>query len=486
MAKNKKKKKKQSSNGQQYLSAEQYIRQKARTLEIGRCYMSDRIETIGEGYVIVSRNHTGGNITMACYLIDTNCLGVKDSFYHFRISEEEFDEIVYTTGARECSYDEAHNMVYGSIEYAEEAGIAPDKSFNLTQYILKEDTDDIPLIEYEYGMEGKHTLIAHNHLEASKYLPLLKENLGDGNYTYIINDSHDTFDDDDTYGDDYHPIFKTYGPDVMYSYQHPRYPTSVTLHHPWLEEELEKTENATYIRNELLERILALPKEELRQDLEQTIMRHIGITCDGIPDDYGDGQYNGTLATALMLIAEIGNDTSSLDAVLETMRQSDDFLEYHFGDSSYETFVPTLYKLGQHRLDKLMSFVKEEGLCSFAKANIFPAVVQIALRQPGRRTEVVEWFRKVLAFAAEHIAAARSFDSNLAGLLICDVIDLHEISLQPELKSLFNTGLVDIGVCGRYESVMQDITDPDYTSRTEDCILDIHERFADMRRRFDR
>ena len=60
--------------------------------------------------------------------------------------------------ALECSYEEAHNLVWGSIAYAEEAGIAPDKSFRLTQYILDEETDDVPLIEYEYGKDGKHFL----------------------------------------------------------------------------------------------------------------------------------------------------------------------------------------------------------------------------------------------------------------------------------------------------------------------------------------
>ena len=37
--------------------------------------------------------------------------------------------------------------------------------------MLEEDDDKIPLIEYEYGKDGKHTLVAHSGLEASRYLP---------------------------------------------------------------------------------------------------------------------------------------------------------------------------------------------------------------------------------------------------------------------------------------------------------------------------
>ena len=57
------------------------------------------------------------------------------------------------------SYDEAHNCIYGAIAFAEEAGIEPDKSFKITQYMLDEDDDNIPLIEYKYGKDGKHTLL---------------------------------------------------------------------------------------------------------------------------------------------------------------------------------------------------------------------------------------------------------------------------------------------------------------------------------------
>lgn len=42
-------------------------------------------------------------------------------------------------------------MIFGAIAFAEEAGITPSNSFELTQYLLEEDTEDVPLIEYDYG-----------------------------------------------------------------------------------------------------------------------------------------------------------------------------------------------------------------------------------------------------------------------------------------------------------------------------------------------
>lgn len=173
--------------------------------------MTDDLTSIGEGYVVVSRNHTGGRISAACFLVDAYCVGVKDSFYRLRMEEEDFYDLIETIGADECSYEEAHNWIYGAIAFAEEAGIKPDASFALTQYMLEEDTEDIPLIGHEFGRDGMHFLAAKNKLEASRYLPLLKKNLGD-NFDFYIDDVDDESDydadefdfdwDDDTFDDD--------------------------------------------------------------------------------------------------------------------------------------------------------------------------------------------------------------------------------------------------------------------------------------------
>jgi len=485
------KKKQKKQQGQQFLSPDKYIRQKVRTLDIGTCYISEDIENVGEGHVIVTRNHTGGRISLAFFLVDIWCVGVKDSFYRLRMEDYEVDEMIDHAGIfRECSYNEAHNWIYGAIAYAEDAGIEPDKSFALTQYFLEEDTDDIPIIEYEFGKYGQPLLVAHSHLEASRYLPLLQKNLGEGKFKYIIKD--DDSEDDDFEEDDFEdeifensPLFKYNGPDIEYSYQHPDYPTEITLNHPWVHDELAKPENNLYLKDELIDRILALPPDTLRHDLEQLILFYIGQTCDNVPDEYDVEHYDGTLSSAVMLLAEVGTPETSLDVILEVMRQNEDFLEYHICDIAHEVLAPTLYKVGQHSLNRLLSYIKEEGLYTYAKCEAFPAVVQIALRQPERRQEVVEWFRQVLRFATESLPECKAFDSTLAGLLVCDVIDLQATELKPELEALFETGLVDCGSCGTYASVIRDLGNPRFAGHLDDCLLDIHDRFDNLHQRYD-
>lgn len=182
----KKNNKKQNGGGQQFLSDDHFVRQRVRQLEIGECYRGCGIFECGEDTVIVTRKHTGGRISASFYLVDAWCTGIKKSFIRLRMEEFELEEMIEQFDVDSCSYEEAHNLIYGAIEFAAEAGIEPCKEFALTKYFLEEDTEEIPLIEYEFGKDGKHCLVAHSKLEASKYLPLLRKNLGENGFDFFI------------------------------------------------------------------------------------------------------------------------------------------------------------------------------------------------------------------------------------------------------------------------------------------------------------
>ena len=174
-----------------------------RSLPLGKCYISDTtLDVGGIFHIVVTRRHTGGRISMALFMVDMFCVGVKESFFRLRLEQEELDDMLDTTDwgftFLECSYEEAHNRIYGAIAFAEEGGIEPDKSFALTQYFLEEDTDDIPFIDYDYGSNGQHLLVCDSQLEASRYLPALRRTLGEDGFKYVIGYENidDELDDD--------------------------------------------------------------------------------------------------------------------------------------------------------------------------------------------------------------------------------------------------------------------------------------------------
>ncbi len=487
-------KKKKSQNQQQFLSPEQYIKQRARSLAIGKCYMTKDIRECGEGEFIVTRMHTNGKISFASYLVDIYCLGVKDSCYYLRNEADDFYEMINESPLTECSYEELHNWIYGAVSFAQEAGIEPDRSFKLTQYMLEEDTDDIPLIEYEFGKDGKYFLICNSVAEANRYMPILEEHLGN-NFQFVIEDGKNLRDLDDLDEETMNerlkniedsPMFKSYGPQTKYTYQHPNYPTELKLTTPdWFYEELNDPDNKIYLKEDLVNRILQLPYDLVRENLEKIILYHIGKTCEEIPEGYETKGFTGIVSNAVILLGEVGNTDSSLDVIIELLRQNGDFMEYHFGDAGFETYVPTLYLLGQNHLDYLMDFVKEEGIKTYSKCNVLAAVTQIAIHQPERRGEVIEWYRKVTRFATKMLPQTQWFDSELAGLLVCELIDIQAQELLPEIKKMFETGLVDLGICGNYAEVCRSIIDPRHKGHPDDCILNVYERFADMKLRWE-
>lgn len=489
------KKKINNKQPHQLLSDEQFIKQKARNLPIEVCYISSGIQECGEGHITIVRRHPNDKFSVGIFLVDIFCLGVKDSFCKVRLDKFDYEELMERMASeklKEISYEEAHNWIYGAIAFAEEGGIAPHKSFNLSQYILEEDTEDVPLIEYEFGKDGQHYLMAMNRLELSKYLPILEKNLGDNFHYTIPKDDYDDYEEMEMDEEDdvdieqlmenfrNSPLFKRYGPDTEYTYHYPEYPMVLDVKNKGLVDTLFDSANFSGLSNADIDRILAMPHDTLRRDLEQIILFHTGETCDKIPKDLWEADNGSPITHALFLLGEVG-DEDSLDVVLETLRQSSEYSDFHFGDSMEEIFLPTLYKLGKDRLDKLMDFAKEEGLYTFNHYEIFPPVAYIAYLHPERRAEIIEWFREILRFATEKLPETQYFDSELAGMLLNELIDLKAEELLPEIKAMFDTGLVSLANCGDYEKVEKEILF--YKgSHWREYPMEIHARYAELRK----
>ncbi len=146
------KKKKSKLNVQ--LTPKQYLKQRARTLPIAECWINSDWDQAKMASILVSRKHKQGNYTTGIFLVDLLTLGVKDTFYHFNKSEEEYQELIDKFNQQNCekvSYELVHNIIYGAIDYFEELGIMPHPEFHNLQYILEEDTEDIDLIDIEFG-----------------------------------------------------------------------------------------------------------------------------------------------------------------------------------------------------------------------------------------------------------------------------------------------------------------------------------------------
>lgn len=180
----------------QILSAENYIRQRARNLPIYKCFINEEWEDIGMSEIIVSRKHINNNVTLCFYLVDKDCLGIKDSFCKFNIPKYEMDEIIDSLNENmpmiEVDYSLVHNIIHAAWEFSEEIGFKPCKDFvSITQYMLEEDSEDIPIIEIGCGDEHGRPVYTRGPNDSDarvcQIINQMDKTLGKGNYTVILN-----------------------------------------------------------------------------------------------------------------------------------------------------------------------------------------------------------------------------------------------------------------------------------------------------------
>ncbi len=202
----------------QILSPENYIRQRARNLPIFKCYINEGWDEGGMAQVIIARRHVNGNITYCSYLVDLQCLGIKDTLFDFNIPKEHFnvvlDKMSEVYELVETDYALVHNIIHAGWEFAEEMGFKPHKDFlSITQCMLEEDNDTIPIIEINCGHTDGKPLYVQGPFEdeamVNRIINTLEKNVGAGNYHYILEGDDSPFDDwdeeeedDEDYDDD--------------------------------------------------------------------------------------------------------------------------------------------------------------------------------------------------------------------------------------------------------------------------------------------
>ena len=151
--------------------------------------MSPEWQKNGIANVLVTRKKRNGEILGVMFLVDIFCLGVRRISLIPPMEEDEMwkglKDFKNEIGLDEITYVEAHNIIYGAIAFAEDAEIPPCKDFEWASGILEEDTDDVPLIEFEFGKDGKYCLVLdYGDIEDKKWIPTLKKRLGN-NFFYI-------------------------------------------------------------------------------------------------------------------------------------------------------------------------------------------------------------------------------------------------------------------------------------------------------------
>lgn len=174
----------------------------ARKLPVYECLLPKDWEEIKKFPVIFARKHVNGNITFTSVLVDLLCTGAKDVLFFVNEPESLYREILdnYKEGLllefEPVSYELIHNVIFESVAFAEDYGIAPHEDFRYSEMILEEDSDDFPRIEVPLGEGGKAHLYVNFDDERAPYFERQILKYGEAGTYEIIRNDFDPFLDD--------------------------------------------------------------------------------------------------------------------------------------------------------------------------------------------------------------------------------------------------------------------------------------------------
>jgi hypothetical protein len=172
------------------LTPEKYITTRGKSLTFHECYINSNWREQGMASIFISKKQPSDNFTVGLFMVDIFCLGLKNTTYNFNLDELGYNQFLaefksYNEDVIHCDFSEAHNIIYGAIDFAEDFGFKPNKDFKITEHILDPDLIDDGIDEIELGKDGKPFYIAGPDDNVDQILGILKRNAGEGNFDFL-------------------------------------------------------------------------------------------------------------------------------------------------------------------------------------------------------------------------------------------------------------------------------------------------------------
>jgi len=224
--------------------------------------------------------------------------------------------------------------------------------------------------------------------------------------------------------------------------------------------------------------ILELPRATLIQDLE-TILED-GIRRFEWFYDRKEGfieEEQNFLIHAFRFLAALRSE-SSLQCLLNLLRQEEDFLDYWFADYLQGYLEATIYYSGENQLDVLYDFIIEPFNSTQGRLLVANTVAQVAIHTPNRRTEAVDWFRKVIHYHLDNKEKEGIHASDFINFLLCDLIDFRATELVDDIKLIDQVGWIQPMFAGDVDEILKEIHKPMHASELTVYPEDIYEHYS--------
>ena len=192
-------------------------------------------------------------------------------------------------------------------------------------------------------------------------------------------------------------------------------------------------------------------------------------------DDDSSGMF---ITHAIFILGEL-KAAESMNSVLNVLSQSEEYLEFYFGDFLTELLWEPVYRMISTDLIPLQEFICTSGIYSFSKGVVSDALEQVALHDRSRKDEVVACFRNIFSFFIKSRIEDNVIDSGTIGLLVSSCLDIGAVELLPEIRRLFELKYVDLTMAGTFEDVEKAFGEEEKFNQKRK-ILGIAERYQDV------
>ncbi len=163
----------------------------ARTYPIRGSWVQSGWRNEGIAEVVIARRQPNGRVLFGAFLVDLYCLGVKDYFTTSDVPYDQFmhdalPSLIHGGIPQQISADLAHEIVYGSIEYAARWGFEPHPDFEKAQYVLDSPDMHPRRGAVTFGKDGKPCYISGPYDDVDSIMEQLDRTAGPGNYHFML------------------------------------------------------------------------------------------------------------------------------------------------------------------------------------------------------------------------------------------------------------------------------------------------------------
>ncbi len=194
--------------------------------------------------------------------------------------------------------------------------------------------------------------------------------------------------------------------------------------------------NSLRIDLELIEKILWLPHKSVLKDLE-IILRNCLDQFEEWKQIAPDSRITEHPIHALFLIAEIG-DEDALALLLEILSWPTEVLDFWFNDFVTADYWRILNEVAGDHTGELLTFIIKPDIDYFSRSVISQMMGQHALLNPERRTEIIEWFRKLLNEINTNPEFLNNKEAVPADLYLGDLDEIKALELEQEMITTHN------------------------------------------------